>query len=131
MKKIYHLLRPHAGQFGLYLLSGGSGTLLAAGSFKLLLILGVPYQIGALLTNALGTLYVFLFNKYAVFRKKQHFGKHSVRYALLTGFNFVAQYLLIIAFVEFFRIDPVIAQLLSVACAVSWNFLLYKFFVYV
>ncbi len=126
----WHRVPHQMRQFIRYLISGGSAAALEIITFQLMLLVGVWYQVGAPLSSVVGTVSAFLFHKYFAFQKHQDTGKQSVKYLMLVGFNFVAQYALVIAFVEWGGVAPLIAKVLSIGCSVCWNFFLYKFFVY-
>ncbi len=124
-------LRPHAKQFLTYLVSGGSAAALQIGTLKALLLLGIDYKIAGLGGSIVGAIAAFIFHKYFVFQKKENTTSHTVRYLILSAFNFIAQYFLYIGFVSVLHMSPVLAQVLSIGCSVCWNFFLYKFLVYV
>ena len=100
-------------------------------SYEMMLQLGIPYQIGTFASGAVGITATFLLQKYVVFRKKSNWGAHTIRFAILTAFNYIVQNSLVIGFVEFLGLPPILAKILSIGCSVLWNFVLYKFFVYV
>jgi putative flippase GtrA len=131
---LYHrYARPHAGQAMRYLLSGGSATAIALTVYQLLLLLwgNENYLYASVVTDGVGLVTAFLFHKYLVFGKHQKMFNHAVRFGLLQAGNFFVQTGLVYAFVEFAGIQEFIAKALSIACAVCWNFILYKYFVYV
>ncbi len=130
LKSQAHHVKPTAIQFGRYLLSGGSAAAVELLSYKLFLVIGIPYAVGGVMSSVLGTVSAFLFHKYFSFKKRGDIAKHSIKYGMLTGFNFIAQNALLIAFVEGAGITPMWAKILSIGCAVCWNFILYKFVVY-
>ena len=73
----------------------------------------------------------FTFHKYFVFQKKENTRSHVIRYFILQSMNAVAQVFFVFVFVEYAGIGPFLAKILAIGVVVSWNFFLYKFFVYV
>lgn len=131
VQRLHDFARPHAPQFARYLVGGISAVACEVGSFQLMLFLGVYYAAAGIISNIIGTIAAFLFQKYFVFQKKEKFGSHGMRYAILTLWNFIAQNTILIVGVEYFGVYPTFVKLFAIGCSVSWNFFLYKFFVYV
>ena len=128
---MYARLRPHLPQLFRYLASGGSAAALELGSYQLMLWKGIWYLTAATVSSGIGLVSAFTFHKYFVFRRKENTGQHVVRYVLLQGANAVAQVAMVYVFVEFAGVHPFLAKILAIGVVVSWNFFLYKFFVYV
>ncbi|TSC59216.1 MAG: hypothetical protein Greene041619_52 [Candidatus Peregrinibacteria bacterium Greene0416_19] len=147
---MYQRIKPHLPQFLFYLVSGGSAAAIELTSYKVMLLLGIHYLVGAVLSSFLGLLSAFLFHKYFVFRKKEQVMNHAIRYIILQAWNIVAQTVIVFlivdvagsfAFVQaIFQPDALVGSLLSIevfakiasiGTTVSWNFLLYKYLVYV
>lgn len=131
ISRAHAFARPHAGQALRYLLSGGAATVCSLAAYQFLLVIGLWYIHASIAADAVGLVCAFLFHKYLVFGKHQRFFKHIVRYSILQAGNFVVQTGLVYVFVEFMGVDEFFAKVLSIACAVCWNFVLYKIFVYV
>ncbi len=128
---MYKKFLPHLPQFLRYLVSGGSAAALELGSYKLMLLANVWYLAAASISAGIGLLSAFTFHKYFVFRKKENTRSHVVRYIILQGSNAIAQVSFVYIFVEFFSVDEFIAKILGIGIVVSWNFFIYKLFVYV
>ena len=128
---MYSKIRPHLPQFCRYLVSGGSAAALELGSYKLMLVSGVWYLYAAFLSAGIGLLSAFTFHKYFVFRKKENTRSHVIHYVILQSLNALAQVAFVYLFVEFAGLGEFIAKILGIGVVVSWNFFLYKFFVYV
>ena len=128
---MYHRIRPHIPQILRYLVSGGSAAALELGSYKVMLVAGMWYLTATILSSAIGLTSAFTFHKYFVFKKKENTGSHAVRYVILQSCNAIAQVVFVYIFVEFAHIDPFFAKILAIGIVVSWNFFIYKFFVYV
>lgn len=130
-RRAYHAVRPHVPQMMRYLLSGGSAAALELGSFQLMQIAGIWYLLAGIVSSGIGLLSAFTFHKYFVFKKKENTTSHAVRFIVLQGLNAAAQVGLLYVFVEFADIPPFLGKILAIGVVVSWNFFLYKFFVYV
>ena len=130
--RVYHLARPHAGQFGRYLVSGGMAFVVDYGSYLLLLHFLQPwYVIPSMVSGTLGFFSAFVFHKFLVFKKQKETLRHFLRYCAMQFMNVLAQSAILYALVEWFSVDPKIGKIIAIACCVAWNFFLYKFFVYV
>lgn len=127
---MYRRVRPHLPQLFRYLLSGGSAAFLELSSYTLMLWGGVWYMLAASVSAGIGLLSAFVFHKHFAFRKKENTGSQLLRYIVLQGCNAVAQVTMVYVFVEFFGVDAFAAKILGIGVVVSWNFFLYKFFVY-
>jgi putative flippase GtrA len=123
--------RSHARQFTRYLFSGGSAAVLELGSYQLMLMADIWYVAASAISGAIGLLSAFTFHKYFVFQKQEKTTEHVVRFAMLQTFNFFAQLLVVYILVEFMGVDEFFAKVLGIGATVSWNFFLYKLFVYV
>ncbi len=130
-RRAYNTLHPHIPQLLRYLMSGGSAAALELGSFQLMQTAGLWYLAAGIISSCVGLLSAFTFHKYFVFQKKENTGSHVVRYLILQGLNALAQVGLLFVFVEYFGVAPFLGKILAIGVVVSWNFFLYKFFVYV
>jgi putative flippase GtrA len=129
---VYKHIRPHLPQLIRYLIGGFGAAGMELGSYKLMLFVGVWYLAAGISSSGIGLVSAFLLHKYFSFRKqeKKGTGKQAVRYAILQGFNAIAQIGMLFVFVEFFGVEEFIAKILGIGITVCWNFFLYKFFVY-
>ena len=84
-----------------------------------------------MISGGVGLLTAFIGHKFFAFKKKQETKRQLVRYALLQGTNYFAQLYMVYAFVEIAGLHPTLAKVLGIGITVSWNFFIYKFFVYV
>ncbi len=130
LKKVYHRVRPHAPQFLKYLLSGGTAAFLELSSYQLMLMTGLWYLGAATISSGVGLISAFILHKYFVFGKKENTRSQVIRYIILQGMNALAQIAFVFLFVEFFGIHEFMAKILGIGVVVSWNFFLYKLFVY-
>lgn len=128
---MFHRIKPHLPQFGLYLLSGGAAMLLDFGSYFLLLWMGTWYFAANVLSNALGFVGSFLLHKFFVFRKQGATLHHFCRYCLINIAVVAVQSVLLVILVEWLSVDVSTAKILSWFLSSLGNFFLYKFLVYV
>ncbi len=130
LKKTYHRLRPHAPQFGRYLLSGGSAAFTELVSFQLLRLAQVPLRPSALLSSLIGTVTAFFLHRIFVFRSEKALLGQTVRFVILQIFNALAQMEIVYLLVHSAGSPEWLAKVLGIGCTVAWNFFLYKIFVY-
>ncbi len=128
---MYHRVRSHLPQFLRYLVSGGTAAGLEIVSYQLMLWGGVWFFTAAKVSGAIGLLAAFIGHKFFAFKKKEQTSRQLIRYAILQACNFFAQIYMVYAFVVFMDIHETIAKILAIGITVLWNFLIYKFFVYV
>ena len=128
---IYRRIKPHIPQLFRYLMSGGSAAALELGSYKLMLLSGIYYLHATIVSAGIGLLSAFTFHKYFVFKKKENTKSQVIRYIILQGGNALAQVIFVYVFVEFLGIGEFLSKVLGIGAVVSWNFFLYKFFVYI
>lgn len=131
MPALITALRRHLPQFSLYVLSGGTAAVVDFGSYALLLHLGIWYVTATMASGTLGFITTFLMNKFVAFRKNADFWKHLVRFAIVDGANILVGTIVLYGLVEGLGMEKQMAKLIVMGMVVCWNFLLYKFFVYV
>ena len=124
-------LRKHLPQFCLYVLSGGTAAFVDFGGYAVFLRLGIWYVTASIISGTLGFVTTFLMNKYVAFRKSADFFRHFIRFCIVDAFNILAITCILFVLVEWLGFEKQIAKLLAMGTVVLWNFLLYKFFVYV
>lgn len=128
---MFHLIKPHLSQIGLYLLGGGTAAILDFGSYFLLLWMGMWYIVANFLSNALGFAGAFLLHKFFVFRKQGAILHHFCRYCLVNLVVIAVQSFLLVLLVEWLYVNESTAKILSWFLSTLGNFFLYKFLVYV
>lgn len=129
---MFHKIRPHIGQFALYIVSGLTAAAIDLGSFLLLFqIVGIWYVAASVIGSILGFCTAFLCHKYFVFRKKHSFMKHLGRYFVVDMISTGIATLILFALVEYLYLPEESAKVLSMGSVILWNFFLYKLFVYV
>lgn len=121
----------HLPQFSLYVLSGGTAAIVDFGGYALLLHLGVWYVTASVISGTFGFATTFLMNKYIAFRKRSAMLRHFVRFCIVDALNILAITIILFGLVDGLGMEKQIAKLLAMGTVVLWNFLLYKFFVYV
>ena len=118
-------------QFIKYFIVGFSGVILDMGSLVILKEVFGFEPITAVIINQIFLLiYVFLLNKYWSFRDKSLPHKQIVRFLLLASFNYLFSVGVMYYFNNMLGFDYRLVRLGSIAMMVSWNFFLYKHWVY-
>ncbi len=130
---MYKKFLPHLPQFLRYLVSGGTAAALEIGSYQIMLWAWSEdwYFAAAMISGGIGLLVAFIGHKFFAFKKKQETRRQLFRYAILQATNYFAQLYMVYAFVEIAGLHPTLAKVLGIGITVSWNFFIYKFFVYV
>jgi putative flippase GtrA len=129
---MFHKIRPHIGQFALYIVSGLTAAAVDLGSFLLLFqIIGIWYVTASVVGSILGFCTAFLCHKYFVFKKKKEFMKHLGRYFVVDMVSTALATLILFGLVEHLYLPEESAKVLSMGSVILWNYFLYKFFVYV
>ena len=118
-------------QFMVYVGSGGTAAFLNYTTYLLLLWSGIYYLYASTTSEVVGFFSAFLLHKYVVFRKSGQMQRHFGRYCLLSTINFVILTGILYALVEYLSISEESSKLIAMALVVLWNFVAYKFFVYV
>jgi putative flippase GtrA len=85
----------------------------------------------AVITNqAFILIFVFLMNKYWSFKEHSLTHRQLWRFGLVVAFNYSFSVAAMYLFNHRFNYDYRLVRLASIILAVSWNFFLYKYFVY-
>ncbi|OGH73789.1 MAG: hypothetical protein A3C90_04490 [Candidatus Magasanikbacteria bacterium RIFCSPHIGHO2_02_FULL_51_14] len=118
-------------QFTKYAIVGISGVAFDMASLVLLKeLFGVNPTIAVVVNQAFVLVYIFTLNKYWSFRNTDLPRAQVVRFLLLAGWNYVFAVLMMFIFNERYGLDYKLVRIGSIAVMVSWNFLLYKYWVY-
>lgn len=128
---MFHLIKTHARQLVLYLLTGCTGAVVEFGSYLLMLRNGMWYITASAIAFVFAYITVFLMHKYIVFKRPESFLKHLWRHASVEGLNLVLSTILLYIMVEKMHFSEEWAKFLTMGLAAAWNFLLYKFLVFV
>ncbi len=119
-------------QFIRYFIIGIFGVVLDMSSMILFKEMFGWAPITAVIVNqAFLLVYVFLLNKYWSFRNKDMPHKQIARFLTLAGFNYIISVFAMYVFNHKLEFDYRLVRLVTIALAVSWNFFLYKYWVYV
>lgn len=92
--------------------------------------LGWPAVFSIIINQLIVCNYIFLLNKFWAFSNKDQITKQFIKYYLLAIFNYLVAIAWMWFFHNIFGQNYLIVRILNIALSVSWNFLLYKFFVY-
>ena len=121
----------HARQILLYLLSGGTSALVELGSYLVLLHWRIWYIAASVIAFFLSYITAFFLHKYLVFKKPEDFFKHLKRHLTVEGFNVLATNALLYILVEHTPIGEEWGKLVTMGIGAAWNFVLFKFLVFV
>ncbi len=130
-------------QFVKYFIIGIGAVVLDIWSLHFLVNLNIGPILSIVINQIVLVNLVFLLNKYWAFGAKGITHKQAVKFYLVAGFNYIfaiiwmwffTNLLNLHQYVQYLGVSQanyyLIIRLINVALAVSWNFLLYKFFVY-
>lgn len=118
-------------QFAKYFITGISGVVIDMVSLITLKeVFGWRPVIAVIANQAVLLVYIFLMNKYWSFRDHSMPHKQVVRFLILAGFNYFFAVAFMYAGNHIFGFDYRLVRLFSIALMVSWNFFLYKYWVY-
>jgi putative flippase GtrA len=74
--------------------------------------------------------FIFLANKYWSFDSRQQTKKQVLRYLVVLSFNYVYAIVMMYLFNSIWGFDYRLVRLGTIALMVTWNFFLYKYFIY-
>lgn len=118
-------------QFIKYFIIGISGVLLDMILLWLFKEYGKFRPVEAVaLTQIFVLSYNFSLNKYWTFKNKGLSHKQMMRYLFTAGANYVFSIVFMWVFNEYFGFNYLIVRLGSIAVMVSWNFILYRFWIF-
>lgn len=119
------------GEFFKYFLVGFSGLFLDMGTLILFTrAFGWSPVFSVVVGQILVLSYNFTLNKYWSFKNKTMPHKQIVRYIILASWNYVFSVGTMYIFNQNFGFDFRLVRLLSIVTMVSWNFFLYKYWIY-
>lgn len=101
------------------------------GVYLLLLHWGVWYIAASVIAFVLSYITAFFLHKYIVFKKPDDFFKHLKRHLTVEGFNVIATNVLLFVLVEYTPLGEEWSKLITMGLGVMWNFVLFKFLVFV
>lgn len=118
-------------EFARYFIIGLSGVALDIGSLYALKEYGRLNAVLAVVINQAVLLnYVFLLNKYWAFRSKGVTHSQMVRFYFLSLANYIFSIIWMWLFHDRLGFNYLLTRIANIALAVTWNFLLYKHWVY-
>lgn len=118
-------------QFIKYFIIGITGVFLDVGSLILLKEkFGWTPTLAVVVNQIFILVFNFSLNKYWSFREKSLPHKQIVRYLILAGLNYVFSITVMYIFNHVLGWDYRLIRLATIAVMVSWNFFLYKYWVY-
>lgn len=131
IKKLVSFLWSLRQQFMKYFVVGVSGLFLDFAIFALLSdVILITAWISEAITKALATGYNFTLNKYWSFESDKKGYRQLVRFLILAGFNYVFAVVAMYFFNGKLGVQKYFVKASTVAMMVSWNFFLYKYWVY-
>jgi len=86
--------------------------------------------VAVIVNQAFLLIYVFCLNKYWTFHDKNMPQRQVLRFLTLMSFNYVIAVLFMYIFNQQLEFDYRLVRMATIALAVSWNFLLYRNWVY-
>ena len=118
-------------EFFKYAVVGGTGVVLDIGSLAILKEWFGWAPVAAVVVNQICILgYNFTLNKYWSFQNRDLPHSQLVRYLTLAGWNYAFSVMMMFFFNHLWQVDYLLVRIVSIGIMVSWNFLLYKRWVY-
>lgn len=118
-------------QFLSYTWIGMSAVLLDLVSLQFLKeVIGIRPYIAVVINQLFLIVYVFSLNKLITFKNTDMPHRQFVRFCILVTWNYVFAIVAMFILNEHYGINHLLVRLGSIALAVSWNFILYKKWVY-
>ena len=118
-------------EFTKYFIVGTSGFVFDLGTLILFTEVFGWWPTAAVVVNQIILLtYNFTLNKYWSFRNRAMPHKQAVKYLSLSGFNYLLAVASMYVFNHELGFDYRLVRIFTIAVMVSWNFFLYKYWVY-
>jgi putative flippase GtrA len=132
IKKTFKFLWSHRVQFSKYFTVGVSAVLIDMATLIFLKeYLGIKPVIAVVVNQFLLIFYVFFLNKHWSFKEKGATRRQMIRFFIVVGFNYCVSVSAMYIFNHQLNFDYRLVRLGTIIVAVSWNFFLYKYWVYV
>jgi len=116
-----------------FIFSGGlaAGTKLAI-FFVLFSIFHVWYLLASGIAFAFSVVVGFYMQKYFTFQdlSKEHTHKQASMFIFVSGINFLVNIVVMYVLVDAFRVNEILAQILTISIIACWNFFVYQKFVF-
>lgn len=120
------------GQFVKYFIIGVTGVVL---DITLLFVFkeyfGLTPVLSVVFNQILVLAYVFFLNKYWAFKSVGMTGQQMIRFFIVAGGNYLFAIFWMWLLNNRFAVNYLLARIINVALSVAWNFLLYRYFVFV
>lgn len=118
-------------QFIKYFIIGCSGVVLDMSTLILFKeVFGWSPVMSVVINQILLLTYIFCLNKFWSFKNREMPHRQIVRFLILAGFNYVFSVITMYVFNHKLNFDYRLVRVASIAMMVSWNFFLYKYWVY-
>lgn len=131
LRKIFRFFWSLRHEFTKYFVIGFCGLFLDMGGIIFLKeFFDWPPVFAVVVIELVVIFYVFTLNKYWTFRNRELPHRQFVRYLLLTGFDYFFGVATMFVFNQLLNFDYRLVRIFTIAVMVSWNFLLYKYWVY-
>ncbi|HTX87023.1 MAG TPA: GtrA family protein [Candidatus Nanoarchaeia archaeon] len=118
-------------QFVKYFIVGIGAVVLDMGSLIALKeYFKIAPVIAVFLNQILVWLFVFYLNKHWSFKAMSRTKRQMFRFSIVVAFDYLFSVVTMYIFNEKLKLDYRLVRLASIALAVSWNFFLYKYWVY-
>jgi putative flippase GtrA len=131
VKKTLAFFWSHRVQFSKYFIVGISAVVIDMATlifFKE--YLGIKPVIAVIINQVLLVFYVFYMNKHLSFKEKGETHRQMIRFFVVVTYNYFFSVTAMYIFNHRLNFDYRLVRLGSIILAVSWNFFLYKYWVY-
>ena len=119
-------------EFIKYFIIGCSAVVLDIGTlFIFKNFLGLSAVMSVVVNQLIICNYVFFLNKYWVFSNRNQVAKQIIKYYLLALFNYLIAIIWMWFFHDILGQNYLLVRISNIALSVVWNFLLYKFVIYI
>lgn len=130
-KKIGHWLQQERVRLARYFLIGCSAVLIDNGSYSIFTrLLHSDRRLANVVSVGIGAGFSFLLNKLWSFEQRRETTQQARRFLILFAFNYFLYQLIFWIAVHYFGFYDFAVKLIIVAAQTSWNFLLYRYWVY-
>jgi len=131
IKKIFAHFWEHRAQFIRYFITGSSGFVIDMTTLVLLKeVFGFSPLLSVIINQALAINYIFFLNKFWTFKSKGQTQKQMLRFWLLMGWNYLFAVVIMYFGNSVLGFNYILVRIASIMVVVTWNFLLYKHWVY-
>lgn len=131
LNKYLNYLWAHRDQFIKYFVIGISGTVLDILTLWILKeFFGLLPVVAVVINQILMLIYIFLLNKKYSFKVGGEYHKQVTKFLIVASGNYLFSILWMWIFNHHFGYNYLLVRIVNIALAVSWNFLLYREWVY-